>query len=55
LGKSLGEDIRGFKKGISESDEKPAQVAHSEREAQIPSATPTDAKNKSPVEEKERV
>lgn len=55
LGKSLGEAIRGFKKGVSESDEKPAQVAKSEREAQIPSGTSSDVKNKNSVEEKERV
>lgn len=54
LGKSLGEAIRGFKKGVSESDEKTAQPAPQEREAQIPSS----AKNESvtnTAKEKERV
>lgn len=53
LGKSLGEAIRGFKKGVSESDEKPAQMAHVEREAQISSGAAAGVRKT--VEEKERV
>ncbi len=30
LGKSMGEAIRGFKKGLSTDDEKPAQVVREE-------------------------
>ena len=35
LGKSIGEAIRGFKKGISDSDEKPAQVLREEDHLQL--------------------
>lgn len=35
LGKSIGEAIRGFKKGINEGDEKPAQVVREEDHRRI--------------------
>jgi sec-independent protein translocase protein TatA len=35
LGKSMGEAIRGFKKGMSNDDEKPAQVVREEDHRQL--------------------
>lgn len=47
LGKSMGEAIRGFKKGLSESDEKPVQqITEGPSEAQRVHSEPQSHKDK---------
>lgn len=49
LGKSIGEAIRGFKKGIAEDDTKPAQVVREEADR-----LDTGAHSKDGVQQKEK-
>ena len=53
LGKSLGEAIRGFKRGVNEDPEKQAQVIHSETQRLNPN-TPETSTATNPVTEKDK-
>jgi sec-independent protein translocase protein TatA len=44
LGKSIGEAIRGFKKGMSDTDEKPAQVVREEDHRRLDQDTVQNSK-----------
>lgn len=55
LGKSLGEAIKGFKKGLNDLDEKPAEIVRETKEALNDSGENRADKSSTSVKDKNKV
>lgn len=54
LGKSMGEAIRGFKKGLSDIDEKPAEIVRETKDS-LNSSNPSSEEKTTQTQDKSKV